>query len=150
MPTLRPSSAAYSTLIRPDHRLRRLVLGSAALGTGLGALIVLELPLAPALCRLAAVAWLAAGLAGLAKTGQAYRLNFAYRIFGDGSVEVLTAGGGTRAATIAAGSRLEERLGWLRFRAADGSCWGELVAGNSRKNKAWRRLRVIFRQLRAC
>lgn len=126
------------------------MLGSGALGTALGLLVILDLPVSLPLRLPAAAAWAFTGLAGLLQTHSAYRTSLAYRVFGDGSIEILTASGGTRAAALAAGSRLEERLGWLRIRAADGGCWGELVAGDARKSKAWRRLRVIFRQLPAC
>ena len=70
----------------------------------------------------------------------------AYRLYPDGSVDLLDRAGSAGAGRLLPGSVLYERIGWLRFEAAgkDGS-WAELIVGNARKSDEWRRLQVIFR-----
>jgi hypothetical protein len=126
------------------------VLGSGLLLAATGMLIIGCLPLQ--------FAWragiLAAGLlpayAGLARTWRAYRRSTGYRLYADGSIDVLQADGGRRPAVYAAGSVILPGVAWLCVRAADGASWGELVTGKARSNRDWRRLQVICRQIAAC
>lgn len=141
MPTSYP---AYSATIRPDGRLRACVHGSGIVLVLAGALALISLPVAPAPRLLLAAAWVALAafkLVGLHRRMTAVR---AYRLYGDGSLDLVYAAG-ARAGRLLPGSVLYEGVGWLRVASADGAAWAELVTGNCRKNKEWRRLQVIFR-----
>lgn len=144
------SSAAYSALIQPDRRLRYLVLGSGTLLAALGVLVIFLLPLAAHWRVLLLAVWLMIIAIELTPILHAYRLSRGYRLYADGSIEIRGPDCGRRAAVYAAGSIILPRLAWLRVRAADGICWGELLAGNPRKNKEWRRFQVICRLVGAC
>jgi hypothetical protein len=118
-----------------------------ASGIGLaaaGALAVCFLPVAPYWRVLLASAWGALAAFELVRLRRRSAPVSAYRVYADGSVDLLQADGAS-AGRLMPGSVLYERVGWLRVAAVDGGAWGELVAGNCRKNKGWRRLQVIFR-----
>lgn len=144
------SSAEYSASIKPDHRLRYLVLGSGALLAAIGVPVILLMPLAAHWRVLLLAAWLLMLAAELALTWRAYRDSRGYRLYCDGSIDIMRPDRGRRAAVYAAGSVIGTRLAWLRVRATDGTSWGELIAGNPRKNKEWRRFQVICRLVGAC
>jgi len=144
------SSAEYSVSIKPDRRLRYWVLGSGTLLAAIGVLVILLMPIAARWRVLLLAAWLLMLAVELAQTWCAYRDSCGYRLCCDGSIDILRPDGGRRAAVYAAGSVIGARLAWLRVRTTDGTCWGELIAGNSRKNKEWRRFQVICRLVGAC
>ncbi len=126
------------------------MLGSGALLGMLGGLIILLLPLTLRWQGALLAGWL--GFAGteVVRTASAYRHCRGYRLYADGSIDVLGQDRGRLVAKYAAGSVILPRMAWLSVRAADGSRWGELIAGNPRKNKEWRRLLVICRLIPAC
>ncbi len=126
------------------------MLGSGVLLGLVGALIIALLPLAVRWRVALAAGWTGVAAAGLARTAGAYRRSIGYRLYADGSIDVLLPGSGRVAAVYAAGSVILPRVAWLSVRAADGYRWGELIAGNPRKNKEWRRLLVICRLVPAC
>ncbi|MDH3747221.1 MAG: hypothetical protein OER97_03355 [Gammaproteobacteria bacterium] len=144
------SSATYSASIQPNLRLRYLVLGSGMLLAAIGALVILLLPLVAHWRAVLLAAWLVMVVTELLLSWRAYRESLSYRLYCDGSIDVMRPTRGPRAAAFAAGSVIGTRLAWLRVRAADGACWGELIAGNPRKNKEWRRFQVICRLVGAC
>ena len=82
----------------------------------------------------------------------------ACRVYGRWSALKLSADGESRlfgceetcAVTVLPGSIVLPELAWLRIRAENGDTWGELVAGNHRQSKEWRRFQVIFRHLNTC
>lgn len=145
MPT---SSTGYSSEIVPDARLRRAVAAAGCACLLLAPVLGSVLPWEWRLQATGAVVVLTA--AELTRLLRGQRLAGRYRLYGDGSLEVFTPDGGRRLARLAAGSVLLPGIAWLRFRAPDGRIWAELVTGNPRKNKDWRRLCVIFRLSTAC
>lgn len=64
-----------------------------------------------------------------------------------GAVEVVGQDGGWRAATLQNGSVVLSEFAWLRIETCDGRKVVELLRGNCRKNKEWRRLQMIWRHL---
>jgi hypothetical protein len=64
-----------------------------------------------------------------------------------GTVWLYRQSGVAVAAEILPGSMLLTRVGWLRLRTMDGRRFAELLVGNCRKSKDWRRLQVIWRHL---
>lgn len=114
-----------------------------------GGFLLLIQPL-PELAKLPlATAWLAVNAWELWRLWRAWAPVSAYRLFPDGTVEI-ELDEGALAARFRAGSLCLPSAVWLRVRAEDGRSWGELLAGNSRKNKEWRRLQAICRQVSAC
>ena len=96
------------------------------------------------------LAWLLLTGREIVRLAVAFHRNAGYRLYADGSVDILSHRGGRRRATLAAGSLVLGGVAWLRFQPASGPCSAELLAGNSRKDQDWRRLQVICRLLAAC
>lgn len=103
------------------------------------------LPLAVYSLGLLAAIWLTFLSVELRATCRAYAECRNYRLNSDGGIEIRRTDGRPIAAVYLAGSVILPRLAWLRVRATDGACWGELIVGNPRKNKEWRRFQVICR-----
>lgn len=141
MPTSYP---AYSATIRPDGRLRALVFASGSALIVAGAVAIMFLPVAPALRPLLAVGWITLAASRLVRLRRKTAPLRAYRLYADGSLDLMHTVG-ARSGRLLPGSMLYERVGWLRVASGEGGAWGELIAGNCRKNKEWRRLQVIFR-----
>ncbi len=144
------SSATFSSEIRPDPILRGIVLGSGLVFAILGAITIALMPLSLALRTPAIVAWMALAVFEWRLARNAYRNSRCYRLYADGSIDIITADGGRRAAVYAAGSVILPGAAWLKVRAVDGRSWGELIAGNTRESKDWRRFQVICRHVAAC
>ncbi len=141
MPTSYP---AYSATILPDDRLRALVFVSGIVLGAAGACATACLAVAPQWRLAIASAWIALTLSALLRLRRRSLAVTAYRVYPDGSLD-LQLRDGMRAGRLLPGSVLYERVGWLRVASSDGAAWAELVTGNCRKNKGWRRLQVIFR-----
>ena len=141
------SSIAYSTELRPDPRLRRLVLGS-----GIG-LLVLGLIMIAAMSISTPARWGLALAWTLLATRQLWVLVRHYagvrqiRIYADGSATIAAADDAWHAAAVLPGSVVLDRIAWLRIGIDGASPGAELLAGNARENKEWRRLQVIWRHL---
>lgn len=139
------SSNAYSAEIYPDPSLRRLVFGLGA-GLGLvGVLLVLTLPVDIGLRVIALLAWCTVTARELFVLRRAWRDCRAMRITPDGGAMVLGRDGEWRAGQLDAGSVLLSRVGWIRLRVGKEPCFGELVCGERRCGRGWRRLHVIWR-----
>ena len=143
------SSSKYSAEIRLDRRLRRVVLISGVVLALTGGGLVLLLPIGIPAKLAALLAWIG---------WSARELLTHRRVYGRWSALELSADGESRlfgceeccAATVLPGSIVLPELAWLRIRAENGDVWGELVAGNHRQCKEWRRFQVIFRHLNTC
>ena len=91
--------------------------------------------------------WLWLGSSQLFNAWRAFTLVCRIRLHADGSAEIGDPSGAWRCATLGRGSVVLERVAWLRFDVDGGSQIAELLTGNPRKNKDWRRLQVIWRHL---
>ncbi len=141
------SSSAFEAGIGTSETLRSLVIASGCVLLVAGLVCVTGLPLSPRQRIAVGVVWLLLVAREVRLTRCAY-IRYRYiRVFHDGSVSLLSANGTALAARILPGSMLLRSFGWLRFEAADGTRSSELVYGNCRKNKGWRRLHVIWRHL---
>lgn len=141
------SSGEYSTVLTPETRLRRWVVGSGAGLMVAGALIVLVQPI-PVVPRLAvACAWLLYGSHRLVSLVAAYGSCRRIRVDSDGSLWIEAADGSLRAGRIGSGSIVLARIAWLRVVTDDRFVAGELLRGNGRECDAWRRFQVIWRHL---
>ena len=106
-----------------------------------------SLPLNAGLRWAAAAGWLAYSLLELWRLARAYRIVASLAVAADRSVELVLRDGERIAACLAPGSLILPQLAWLRLKTDCGLRYGELLRGNSRKNKDWRRLQVIRRHV---
>ena len=139
------SSFKFAARLRVSRALRQLVLASGGFLTLSGIAMILTWPVDAGWRMLLALAWGVCGCWKLAQLRRAY-MSYGYIEVGTGDMVRLH---GEQDATVAAellpGSVLLEHLGWLRLRTPAGVRIAELVYGNPRKNKDWRRLQVIWR-----
>lgn len=112
-----------------------------------GLLVVCTWPIDPGWRVVLAIAWGAFGWRELSSLRRAY-VTYGYIEVGiGGTIRLSGADHATVVAQLAPGSVLLERIGWLRMETPGGDKIAELVYGNPRKNKDWRRLQVIWRHL---
>ena len=141
------SSNTYSACLYPEPLLRAVVLATGMAAGLAGVAVVSSLPLHAALRWAAAAGWLAYSLLELWRLARAYRIVTSLAVAADRSVELGLRDGNRLAARLAPGSLILPRLAWLRLETGCGLKDGELLRGNSRKNKDWRRLQVIRRHV---
>ena len=114
-----------------------------------GVLLALSLPLGALIRALIVCGWLFLCGREMAHTWRGYALGGALRISRDARIEVRLVGGEWRTASLVSGSLVLPGVAWLRISVADRPAYGELLTGNPRKNKDWRRLLVIWRHIGA-
>ena len=147
---MQTSSARYSSEILPERRHRRAVLASGVRLAALGAAVLVTMPIPIWIRSAAAALWLGySGVSGL-RLAKTYRSVAGYRIFADGSAEVVRTDGRRVVARLAAGTVLLPRFAWLRLSAPELGPLAELVAGDPRSSQQWRRFQVICRHVAAC
>ena len=144
------SSSEFSAELRPDRRLRALVLATGAMLALVGAAALATLPWPGTARLLAGGLWVLGAGAELLRLGRVYRRFTAYRVYENGQVALLAAHGVRRTGVLAPGSVVSGRIAWLRIRAGGGPAWAELLAGERRESQQWRRFHVIFRHLDPC
>ena len=147
---MQPSSVRYSSEILPERKLRRIVLGSGAVLALLGAGVLATLPLPIAVTIPAAALCLGVSAAHCLRLHLRYRRIAAYRLYADGSAEIVRTDGRRLIGRLAPGTFLLPKLAWLRIRAPGGGDVAELVAGDARRSQQWRRFQVICRHVAAC
>ena len=140
-------SIEFSTELSPESRLRRLVVGSGVVLLALGLLVIAVMSTPPGIRVLIAIVWLVPTSRQLLRMLRHYAVVQRIRVYPDGSARIATADGAWQPASLGSGSVVLERVAWLRLDTGDGPAVGELLTGNSRKNKDWRRLQVIWRHL---
>ena len=139
------SSGEFAARLRASYSLRCLVLASGGLFTLAGLLIIFTWPIDPDWRVLLAIAWLAVGAWELAYLRRAYMTYRYIEVGSDGAVRLLRNDDTTVVAELLPGSVLLGHVGWLLLKTADGARTAELMYGNPRKNKDWRRFQVIWR-----
>lgn len=141
------SSSTFSTELTPNPRLRRIVVLSGCCTTVLGLVTILTLSIGPQLSLAAAAVWLMLSVRELRVITRGYKCCRGIRIAANGDVAVRISERDWRTARLASGSVVLAGLAWLRIETHDGQRFAELLSGNCRKNKKWRRLQVIWRHL---
>lgn len=143
------ASTSYSAEIRPDPRLRRVVLATGALLFLAGLALVPFVAVSPALQAVLAVAWV--GLCGREwwLLRRAYASAGVLRIAAGGRVERQRCDGTWEPARLCAGSVVLPRIAWLRIVARSGLTYAELVRPKRDGSEDWRRLQVIWRHIGA-
>ncbi len=94
--------------------------------------------------------WIGYAAASSVTLARRYREVAGYRIFADGSAEIVRHDGRRVVAQLAAGTVILPRFAWLRLKGPAGGPLSELVAGDSRSSQQWRRFQVICRHVAAC
>ena len=113
----------------------------------LGALAIV-LATAPAWVRVPAfVVWVAFSCRELVVLRRGWRRCQGARFLANGDVEIRGRDGAWGRAELAGGSILLRRYGWLRLDTGGGVVVHELVRGNRRSDRDWRRLHVIWRHV---
>ncbi len=143
------SSSTYSAEIRLDRRLRRVVLISGLMLAMTGGGLILLLPIGMPGKVAGLLGWLCWSGRELLTYWRVYGRWSALKLFADGETKLIGCDE-CCAATVLPGSIVLSEMAWLRIRAENGDVWGELVAGNHRESKDWRRFQVIFRHLNTC
>ena len=141
------SSSTFSTELRPEPRLRWLVVLSGVGMLLLGLVVISSMSAGVAVRVPGALAWLGVGGYQLHRLVRCYQLCRRIRINEDGSAEIATAGGAWRVAELQTGSVVLQRIAWLRIDAGGRRKFAELFVGNCRENESWRRLQIIWRHL---
>ena len=141
------SSSTFSTELIPDPAMRRLIIVAALAMTLPGLLVILSLPISNFLRAAAGLICTLVTGVELALISSAHKQYTCIRIYSDGAVEIRDRDGVWQIATIASGSIVLQKLAWFRLKPANGGRYYELVRGNSRESKQWRRLQVIWRHL---
>ena len=113
----------------------------------LGLIVIAAMSTPPPVRALLAAAWLVLASRQLRALLRHNAMVRRIRVYADGSAEIADACGAWHPAKLRSGSVVLDRLAWLRLDAGDAPQAGELLAGNSRKSKEWRRLQMIWRHL---
>jgi hypothetical protein len=143
------SSDAYLTEIYPDARLRRVVLATGTLLAVAGVVLIAYLPF-PLLVKMVGVlTWSVCVTWELTRLANAYAACRALRFSSEGDIAVQAHDLEWHTAAIASGGLLLRRVGWIRVTTGSGDTFGELVCGNCRLDRNWRRLHVIWRHVGA-
>ena len=142
-------STAYSAELEPDPRLRRLVLASGLALTALGLLLLLTMDLPAWLRAAASFSWTLMSLLEIRSLGRNYSRFQRVRFDASGRWQLRDAAGDWHPAELCAGSLLLRRFGWLRLRIGGGATLVDLCRGDTRTNRDWRRLQVLWRHVGA-
>ena len=129
--------------------MRRLLFAATLAAVLLGFLTIFSLPVSEFLRAAAGLVCLLVAGAEWVLISSAHKQYSCIRIHSDGAVELRDKDGNWQAATIASGCVVLQQLAWLRLKPASGGRYYELLRGNSRESKQWRRLQVIWRHLGA-
>ena len=142
MPT---SSATFVTVLRPDPRLRRLLLACALLGPPVGLALIAALPLPWWLRAALGGIWIAVGVCEYrAQRRGALRIR-RYVLDALDNISAVAAGGRRLRVELLAGSLVLPRLAYLRLRLPDGRHYAELLRPCSADDLDWQRLLLIWR-----
>ncbi len=135
----------YSSTLRPERRLRIIVLASALCLTLAGIAILCTIP-TDTFARAALLAgWCGLSAREFVRQASSFANLRALRIDARGSIVIVGAHDAGLSATLLPGSVVLSRYAWLRCRSASGRVITELFRGATRGSSDWRRLQVIWR-----
>ena len=143
------SSKSYSTCLTPDPWLRITVLTSGRLLIAAGLVLILTLDLDTAIRAVSCFVWFVAGRYEIVRIECGFESCNAVRLSSDGEIAVLNNDQEWLPVTLQTGSIVLRNYAWLRFQAANGEKFVELMRGNARQSEEWRRLQVIWRHIGA-
>lgn len=143
------SSNTYSSYLTPDRRLRQLVTTSGRLLAVAGLTVILTLPLDAALRYPGGVVWGLLSIRELSCFHNGFRAYRALRLAADGELWLLNHHHEWLPAKVLNGSVVLRNLAWIRIRSPYGKRYAELLFGDGRQCREWRRLQVIWRHVGA-
>jgi hypothetical protein len=115
----------------------------------IGLVLILILPLQPALRGAGGLVWAILGYWEIRRLERDFRQCVEIRIHSSGDVEIADDNADWSPAILLPGSLVLRKLGWLRLRTVDGRTIVEPVRGDTRRGQDWRRLQVIWRHVGA-
>ena len=127
--------------------MRRAVFVSGIAFGVLGCGLIASLPMKATWQVLTGIAWSASVLRELQLLHRAWTNCRRVRMSADGACAILGRDGEWRPGRLVSGGVLLARIGWLRLQASGGPVFAELVHGERRTNRDWRRLHVIWRHI---
>ena len=139
----------YSSYLKPDPWLRLSVDVTARLliAGAIGIALTMSVGALPRLALSLCCLWL--GSTELTRLHRGFEACAAIRLTSDGSAGIDPGDGNWVTAELEPGSIVLRRLAWLRLRTADGRLITELLRGDARQCRDWRRLQVIWRHFGA-
>lgn len=143
------SSNAYSASLTPDPWLRIVVLTSARLLIAAGLVLILTMNLGTGVRSVASLVWLGLGYCELRRALRGFDDCIALRIRPGGEIELQNRDGEWLPGELQSGSIVLQRFAWLRVRRSSGALHIELLRGDARSCRDWRRLQVIWRHVGA-
>jgi len=129
--------------------MRRIVVASSWAVILTGLIVIISLPIDGWLRAAGSSIWLIVMGVELRVISSAHKRFGRIRVHSDGQIELQDNEGHWRAATIANGCVVTQKLAWLRLKPATGARYHELLRRNSLESEQWRRLQVIWRHLGA-
>lgn len=112
----------------------------------IGTILILTLPVVPALKTVLCGVWVLSGIDELKSHRRGMSRIYRIRMCSDGSVDGFDRNGDEYPLCLLPGSVVLHRVAWLRMRFSDGLRYGELYAGNAATSEQWCRLQLIWRQ----
>ena len=143
------SSNSYSAKLTPDPWLRIVVLTSGRALYATGIVLILILPLHPALRAAGCLVWAIWAYWEISRLQRGFGQCVEIRVHASGDVEIADENADWSPASLLPGSLVLRKLGWLRLQTLDGRTIAEPVRGDTRRGQDWRRLQVIWRHVGA-
>lgn len=138
------SSTRFVAVLKPERRLRGLVILAGCAALLIGITLLIRLPIAP-LARLGLVLlWLVSSVWEIGRLSRGAGRVREIRL-STGSATVVNRQGREDPVQIISGSVVLPRVAWLRLRLPDGLICGELLRGDPRTNQQWRHLQILWR-----
>ena len=139
----------FSSYLKPDPWLRLFVDVTARLliAGAIGIALTMSVSALPRLALSLCCLWL--GSVELTRLHRGFEACTAIRLTSDGNVGIDPGDGNWVTADLESGSIVLRRLAWLRLRTANGRLITELLRGDARQCRDWRRLQVIWRHFGA-
>ncbi|MFQ6004622.1 MAG: hypothetical protein ACE5OQ_03885 [Woeseia sp.] len=138
-------SRRFEAVLSPDPALRRLVMLAACTGLLTGFVLIIRLPVSAWIRFGLTMVWLASQVREIGRLTRGAARVRTIRL-GPDSATVINRKGREEPVQIMSGSVVLPKLAWLRLRLSDGLCYGELLRGNSARDRHWRCLQILWRQ----
>ncbi len=139
------SSNAFEVELRADRPCRRCVLGTGiALGVG-GAWLILAANIDGFLQLALLIPWLGDCAFSLLRLWRGFSATERIRLTNAGAVTVIDSAGRPTGVSLASGSIVGRRLGWLSIRWPDDRWHAELLSAANAESLAWHRFQLIWR-----
>jgi len=140
------SSTEFSAELRPDKRLRRLVILSGAIAAIAGFSLIMHMPTGVLLRLTLALVWLIWCSVETGVLARSWAEVSRIGINQLGEVWVTDIAGHRLSVSLLRGSIVTRRFAWLRLCFEDGRKYAEFVSGNAVEDNQWHRFQLIWKQ----